>query len=401
MKSLKIMAAFVLVIVFLLGGLSLAMAAVTAPLKFPDAQAELTPRSGTVELETSGTLVWVQVTEPTPVFEGDTIRTGADGEASINLYDQGVLHLAPESVMVIDAAAWDETSPDVFTGEIFLEAGNLWSRLFDFVSPESDFSVRTSTAVATVRGTTFWVGALSDNASRVYVDNHTVDVKAFATGKELAVTSGQMARTETKGQRSSLNYTTPPTGQDLRLIEKYRKWDKAYEDELFARQIDFVHSVRKIDPESSLYTFRRLSERFRLALARNPDERDDLRARFMAGRVLDACAEYRDHNDDLRTKILLQHAADFGGERIAAKADVQRALQCFGHHRGITPATFEKLLDAENEVEEVKGVEEVEGVVTEVIDTQVNLLIDDLPVKTEPVAAPSAEPVLAPGGVRY
>lgn len=342
MKSFRALVVVVLIVVVLLGGLSLAMAAVTAPLKFPEAQAELRARAGTVEYQRSGSTDWVTVDEAAEVFPGDSVRTGDNSDADINLYDQGVLHLAENSLMTLEEALWDASQPQVFEGEIFLEAGNLWSRVFDFVSPESNFEVRTSSTVATVRGTTFWVGALPGNESRVYVDNHAVEVRSLTGSGTLDVSAGEMVRLDRVGQRANLQFVEPPTGQDLEIIEKYREWDQEFEAEVLARQLEFAHQVRKFDPESSLYNFQRLSERVRLALTANDEKREALRERFMAGRVLDAYIEFAERNDLARTRVLLQHAQEFGGEDIRNKPLVRRAVMYFGRTRGEVPAQLEE-----------------------------------------------------------
>jgi hypothetical protein len=366
MKSFKVFAAIVLVIVFVLGGLTMAMAAVTAPLVFPEAQAELSVRVGSVELLKSGSTTWVGVTEPVDVGVGDSVRTGEDSDASINLYDQGVLHLAENSTMTIDESLWDPANPQIFQGEIFLEAGNLWSRVFDFVSPQSGFEVRTSSTVATVRGTTFWVGSFADRSSRVYVDDHIVQVRSLRDQSSFEVTDGEMVRQQRFGGRFYPLTPDQPSSDDLEIIEKYRKWDAEFEADLKARQLAFAHQARKIDPESTLYNFQRLSERVRLFLATNAEKRDELRERFMAGRVLDAYIEFAEHEDMIRTRILLQHAQEFGGDDIAMKPMVRRAILYFGRQRVETPEGLRQSIQ-----EQVEGETFVEPTVETQIDTQV------------------------------
>jgi hypothetical protein len=378
-KSFKYLLVIVLVVVFILGGLSLAMAAVTAPFSFPDSRAELSVRTGTVDLQTFGETTWVTVTGTTEVFPGDSVRTGNESDASINLYDQGVLHLAPNSTMVLEESLWDPENPSVFQGEVFLEAGDLWSRLFDFVSPDSDFEVRTSSTVATVRGTTFWVGAMPNNTSRVYVDDHTVSVRSLEGRGTLEVTDGQQVRVYREGRQSMLNFAETPTGADLVIIEKYRKWDADYEAEVKARQLAFARQVRRIDPDSSLYSFQRLSERVRLALATDEQKQEELRTRFMTGRVLDAYIEFADHENLPRTRILLQHAQEFEGLDTTAKPTVKRALLYFGRNQLAEPAKLEELLD-EQPVTPVKELEPAEVEMQPVTEVEVEIIPGTAPV---------------------
>jgi hypothetical protein len=350
MKSVKVFAGFALVLVFLLGGLSLAMAAVTAPLHYPEAPAELTVRRGTVELQRAGSTDWEVITGATAVTPDDSVRTAAESEASINLFDQGVLHIAPNSTLALHDFAWDPAAPETFTADIFLSAGDVWSRVFDFISPDSQFSVTTSSTVATVRGTTFWVGALPNDAARVYVDDHAVTVRSLVGSGVLNVEAGQQAQLEREGRRSALRFTEAPSGADLELIEKYRRWDLEYESEVIERQLAFAEAARRIDPESPVYNFQRFSERFRLAITFNDEREADLRARFMAGRVLDAYTEFAGRGDVTRAQILLRHAQEFGGEDIVARPEVRRAILFFGRDRTEVPEQLEDLIeDAEEE----------------------------------------------------
>lgn len=355
MKLSKLAGGLAVIGVFLGLGLLVTSSMVTKAWEFPEMQAELTAREGKVELEREGELVWVEVTEPVEVFAGDSIRTGPESEATVNLYDQGVLHLAPDSVMVLDASVWSEGDPEVFQGEVFLKSGNLWSRLFNFVSPESGFQVRTSSTVATVRGTTFWVGALPGDTSRVYVDNHVVQVRSISTGKELDVTEGEMARLLRSSGRASLRFAEAPVGADLAIIEKYRKWDKEYEADLTERQIAFVKETRPLDPESPLYKLQLLSERARLAVTVSDERQAELLARFTAGRILDAYLELVEHKNGARSERLLTAAKKFGGESLESP-EVQRALLFFERAEKVMPEDLQRA----QEVEEVEGVPEGE-----------------------------------------
>lgn len=391
MKLSKLAGGLVVIGVFLGLGLLVTSSMVTKAWEFPEMQAELTAREGKVELEREGELVWVEVTEPVEVFAGDSIRTGPDSEATINLYDQGVLHLAPESVMVLDASVWSEGDPEVFQGEVFLKSGNLWSRLFNFVSPESGFQVRTSSTVATVRGTTFWVGALPGDTSRVYVDNHVVQVRSISTGKELDVTEGEMARLLRSSGRASLRFAEAPVGADLAIIEKYRKWDKEYEADLTERQIAFVKETRPLDPESPLYKLQLLSERARLAVTLSDERQAELLARLTAGRILDAYRELVEHKNGARSERLLTAAKKFGGESLESP-EVQRALLFFERAEKVAPEDLQRAQEADEEVEEVKATKDVVKTPPQLQP----LVAGETSEETEPQEEPVVEPQTTP-----
>jgi hypothetical protein len=335
---------------------------------------ELTVRQGTVEVRAAQTTSWTTVTGTVPVNIGDTVRTGNESDASVNLYDQGVLHIAQNSTVALTQVLWKPNNPDVLQGDVFLEAGGLWSRLFDFVSSDSSFDVRTSSTVATVRGTTFWVTAESDDTSRVYVDHHAVEVTSLTNDNlELDVTEGDMARL-TNPRAPRLGYVSP-TAADQALITKYRKWDSEYEAQVEARQLAYAKQVRHFDANSSLYTFQRLAEQTRLVLA-GPAQKDALRARFMAGRMLDAYIELSEHHDRERAELLLERAQDFRTPTSFTYPEVRHVLLFFGHERDVT--------DTDKPLPEVilQEVEEEPTVQTQ-IDTTIGDIQIDFP--TEPV----------------
>ena len=341
MKTRKIFGVVVVSAVLLLGGLSFALAAVTAPIKVPELAMELAVRQGTVELQPSGSLDWSVVTGVVPVSMGDTIRTGDQSDASVNLYNQGVLHIAENSTVALTEMLWDTEQPDILRGDVLLEAGGLWSRLFDFVSPDSAFDVRTSSTVATVRGTTFWVETGAQDATRVYVDDHAVAVSSLTNNQvDLEITTGEMA--QLKNPRAPQLGYVQPTEADRALIEKYRRWDDEYETEIFERRYEFAKKVRRFDPDSSLYTFQRLAERVRLALASGERE-EALRARFMTGRLLDAYIEMFENNNRTRARIFLSQAQAFQDESSFRYPEVRHAALFFGHDLKLTSVEHELL----------------------------------------------------------
>ena len=399
MKVFKLLGGLAVIMIFLVGGLSIAAAAVTKPLEFPEVTAELTPKAGVVELEREGELIWTAVTEPITVYAGDSVRTGEEGEASINLYDQGVMHLAPNSVIVLDTAEWDQSNPDVFNGEINLKAGDLWSRVFNFISPESGFRVRTSSTVATVRGTTFWVGAFPNDTSRVYVEDHVVEVKSLKSSAVLDVTEGEMVRLEKQGERSALRLAPEPAGADLVIIERYRGWDKDYEADLAARRLAFAEQTRKIDPVSRLYGLQNLAERGRLLVAMDDAKRDQLRADFMAGRVLDAYIELARYKDGARANLLLAQAVTIGDAQVAMHPKVRLALQFFDREEGMMPTDLQRIFDepleepTPNAISKPKPTTVPPTPPSAVVPVTTPAVLGTIDEKQEPVKEVQAEPV--------
>lgn len=97
-----------------------------------------------------------------PVEVADRIRTGADGSVGITLRDNTLLSAGPNSLVVIDKFAFDQTTQDgkmsvgIRRGTLSVASGKIAKR-----TPESvDF--HTPTSVLGVRGTEFVVEVAGD-----------------------------------------------------------------------------------------------------------------------------------------------------------------------------------------------------------------------------------------------
>src|SRR3989338_4681614 len=115
--------------------------------------------------------VWVEVLSPS-VFEmdGDTkvreiksgdevaagkeIQTGTGAFAVVHFPDGSVARVDGGTTFRVEDASFDESS-DTSIIRIFLKTGRLWSKVLSVVSPASLWEVKTTNAVATVRGTAF------------------------------------------------------------------------------------------------------------------------------------------------------------------------------------------------------------------------------------------------------
>ncbi len=166
-------------------------------------RAVLVPEKGTVEVRRAGSNTWIVVTEETELAQGDSVRTGDDASASLNLFEQGVTRLDENATITLDRLSWNAET-NSFTGRIQLGGGRLWSRLLDFMAPESSYEIKTPHLVATVRGTTFFV-EVSDASESVTVVEHLVHVVA-ANGNAAADV----------GRDKKLRFAAPPAGLQLR-----------------------------------------------------------------------------------------------------------------------------------------------------------------------------------------
>lgn len=108
---------------------------------------------GAVSIEREGRKMAAEV--GTPVLVADRVRTGADGSVGVTLRDNTLLSAGPNSLIVVDKFAFDNTTQDgnisvsIRKGTLSVASGKIAKR-----TPESvDF--HTPTSILGVRGTEF------------------------------------------------------------------------------------------------------------------------------------------------------------------------------------------------------------------------------------------------------
>lgn len=140
------------------------------------AQAMLLPQGGVVEVNSGSG--FVAVNGETQVSEDDIIRTGADGSASLVLYESLFITLEPNTQVSVSEIAKDNI-------QIEQSQGSTWNK-FTKINGVTGYTVTTPTSVAAVRGTEF---GISD--SRLIVAEGTVELEA--AGKKMSVTGDEKA----------------------------------------------------------------------------------------------------------------------------------------------------------------------------------------------------------------
>ncbi len=165
-----------------------------------------------------------------PVSAGDSVRTGADGTAIVELAGQGELKLRENTTVALDSLG--ERS------SVSLSAGGLFARVVRRMTGR--FLVRTQTAVAGVRGTEFFVayGRKLDRNPDIWlcVNEGSVEVTVPDTGESVVVEEGKginiVAGTRLTSPRPyawtrSLNWNTDPASG---TVVDRTDLDQAYSD---------------------------------------------------------------------------------------------------------------------------------------------------------------------------
>ncbi|MBL8709605.1 MAG: FecR domain-containing protein [Rhodospirillaceae bacterium] len=140
----------------------------------------------------AGSVVVVRGGSEMPVNTGaeivatDTIRTGADSRAEVTFSDGSVLTIGADSEVVVAQFAPDEAEANAFLDllsgivRVTVNKATGWGK----------FDVRTSTAVASVRGTEYLVDS-TDAASAVFVVEGRVAVSSRAGAGTVVIRAGQ------------------------------------------------------------------------------------------------------------------------------------------------------------------------------------------------------------------
>ncbi len=108
------------------------------------------------------------------VGTGGVLRTDTTGKAIIHFPDSSFASLDTGTRLTISETSYDPTTQSL-VAKLFLSSGRVWSKIFDLATPTSAWEVKTSNAVATVRGTAFGM-EYSNKTSRVLGSQHTVRV---------------------------------------------------------------------------------------------------------------------------------------------------------------------------------------------------------------------------------
>jgi hypothetical protein len=261
-----------------------AVAWVTQAADIPAYEMTLIPKLGVVELLIDGSQDWDPVTQDTVVHTGDSVRTLENSEAWINYYDQGISRIDENTHIVIEEMTFDSASLE-FIGNVQLETGKIWSKLIDFLSPDSVFETQTANTVATVRGTSYFMQAGNELVDElVYVDSHNVDV----TKNDLTTINVE------EGKFINWIGTTPIISDVDTLPTEQKEWidkntleDSQFEEFIQQKHFETLESL-SFNPDSILGSFIELSEELRLLTAVKEETRIQLEERFTLRKLTSA-----------------------------------------------------------------------------------------------------------------
>ena len=128
-----------------------------------EAVGTFTKIEGSVDILRLGAIAAVPVQTGDPVGMGDAVRTKRNGKAEIQFRDESVIQLAPETRITIDQYSFrsDNTREKGFLsllrGKIRAVVSKIRASIVSVSGTDSNFNIKTPTAVAGVKGTDFLV----------------------------------------------------------------------------------------------------------------------------------------------------------------------------------------------------------------------------------------------------
>lgn len=144
-----------------------------------DYLASLEPVQGLVQVQPAQTdpqSAWQVVRTSIPVSEGDRIRTGRDGLATLTFFEGVDVQIQAETVIVISTLLLPAETDPTFNISVDVLVGSIVSDIQQIVDPEDRFEVHTPGATSSVRGTRWWTTVTPDGRAVFAVERGTVTI---------------------------------------------------------------------------------------------------------------------------------------------------------------------------------------------------------------------------------
>ena len=138
-------------------------------------EAFITYLSGDVEILRQGTSDWQPARMNQELSEGDRIRVKKNSMAELITEKNSVIRLSENSAFEI-AKLEKDPERKVETSRFALSLGRLWNRVKKLLSPESEYTVSTPTALSGIRGTVYSIDVLANSDTRFKTYSGSIDV---------------------------------------------------------------------------------------------------------------------------------------------------------------------------------------------------------------------------------
>lgn len=155
------------------------------------------------------------------IVEKDELRTGKDGELSLQLASGVMMKITPGSTLIVEAISRDSSGSNF---SLRLPNGSILARA-DKEGKNLNMTVQSPTVIAGVRGTEFIVDAKADQTA-VLVNQGKVDVANVDQTRSVSVEAGNKVVADTQEFREGVLDTYEK--QRFAIFEQFEKEKKAH-----------------------------------------------------------------------------------------------------------------------------------------------------------------------------
>jgi hypothetical protein len=189
-----------------------------------------------VQIRDTGNVEWVEAKVAYQLFDKDTLRTEREGYAVLQLIDNSLARVRPNSVLVIRG---EPNARNGLNSRIQVESGEVNLRVEGRVS---QYEVSTPSAVAAVKGTEFTTRILEDGSSEFTVFSGVVEVTANASGRTQSLTRRRRAVVDPAGNEI---VTNTMSNQEVRRTQtEYTQLDTSAKPKVV--RIRFVNAAGQV-----------------------------------------------------------------------------------------------------------------------------------------------------------
>jgi len=138
-------------------------------------EAIVTMLEGTATAFTQGVPAGLPLEKGSKLKRGQEVRVGANSRMEIRFPDGTIMRLSEKSRLIMDEVLYDRNTENKNV-KVSLAIGKLWANVKKLTTPDSKVEVRTSNAVAGVRGTVYRVNVEEDKSALIKVYDGSVYV---------------------------------------------------------------------------------------------------------------------------------------------------------------------------------------------------------------------------------
>lgn len=290
----------------------------------PAPKAYIIETAGDAQIKSAGSNNWEIIAKDREIKPGDEIKTGSDGQISINFYNTSSSRIGPESQITIDQATIDKYNYAKTKVSLMVTLGRVWSRIINLADREASFETGSNSTVATVRGTTIDFERTKDEQDKINAVESIVTVSLLANEgtstqpnknelrrilKSINLVQGSGATIVAGEQKEIVVQPIPVEEKNTTWFNKNQQNDRKFEEEMKNLKEAQNQEIAGILPDSSLYKIKKIAESARVALTFDPNEKQALEVSFLNRRLAEAQELINDGKAGLAENVANEFAA--------------------------------------------------------------------------------------------